>query len=173
MVTRKEDERGKKEGGAGRSTRGFRRLIAWQQTMELASRTYSATRAKRLPPWMEGQVMGAALSVPYNIAEGYTRGGLRDYLRFLDIARASLAELESHLHFMVENDLLAESPYGELDRKARDVGNILVALMRSLSRKVKDGSWNRVSEATAEYLFTGEDDPLLPPSSDPLPRVEV
>ena len=108
--------------------------------------------------------MGAALSVPSNIAEGYTRGSLKDYLRFLDFARASLAELESHLHFMVENDLLADPAYGELDRKASDVGNILVALMRSLNLKLKDGSWNRVSEEQAEYLFA-LDNPPLPPSS--------
>jgi len=109
--------------------------------------------------------MGAALSVPSNIAEGYTRGGLKDYLRFLDFARSSLAELESDLHFMVENGLLTRPSYDELDGKTSDVGNILVALMRSLNRKLRDGSWNRISEETAEYLFNVEEDSLLPPSS--------
>lgn len=163
-MTMKEEGRRKKEGGVLGAPRGFKKLIAWQQSMELASHTFSAVRTKRLPMWLESQVMGAALSVPSNIAEGYTRGGLKDYLRFLDFARASLAELESHLHFMVENDLLAEPEHGELDRKASDVGNILVALMRSLNRKIKDGTWNRISEERAEYLFAIED-PLLPSSS--------
>jgi len=170
MTREKAAGRRKKGGGVHHAPRGFKKLIAWQQAMELASSTFAALRTKRLPPWLEGQVMGAALSVPSNIAEGYTRGGLKDYLRFLDFARSSLAELESHLHFMVENDLLAEPAYGELDRKASNVGNILVALMRSLNRKLKDGSWSRISEERAEYLTL--EDFLLPPSSFLLPEAE-
>jgi len=172
MRTRKEEGRGKKEEGFSPLSRGFRKLIAWQQAMELASCTFSAVRTKRLPPWLEGQVMSAALSVPSNIAEGYTRAGLKDYLRFLDFARSSLAELESHLYFMVTNGVLEQRAYDELDRRVSGVGNILVALMRSLNRKLKDGSWNRISEEPTEYLFTVEEDSHLPPSSFHLPGGE-
>jgi four helix bundle protein len=172
MMVKEEGSR-KREGERLRAPRGFKKLVAWQQSMNLASRSYAATRAKRLPAWLEGQVMSAALSVPSNIAEGYTRGGLKDYLRFLDYSRASLAELESHLYFMVENDLLAESNYLELDQKASDVGNILVALMRALERKLRDGTWKRISEDKAEYSFQFEEESLLPPSFFLFPREET
>ena len=152
--------------------RGYRRLIAWQKSQLLASSVWAALRRKRLPNWLADQVGRSAGSVHANIAEGYTRSSLRDYLRFLDISRASLAELESHLYFMVHNDLLDAGTYAELDKSCSDVGNILVALMRSLTAKLKTGDWNRLSEEGADYLPMSRQDDLLPPSSFLLPGGE-
>ena len=150
--------------------RGYRKLIAWQKAQALASSVYAALRQKRLPHWLGDQVGRSAGSVHANIAEGYTRSGLRDYLRFLDIARSSLAELESHLYFMANNGFLDPGTYSELDKSCSEVGNILVGLMRSLSAKLKDGSWSRLAEEGVDYIATsGGRDDLLPPSSFLLP----
>jgi four helix bundle protein len=109
--------------------------------------------------------MKSAGSVHANIAEGYTRGTLRDYLHFLDMARASLAELESHLYFMVENELFERQKYEEIDALASEVGNILVGLMRSLAPKLKDGTWSRIAEDIPPYLAQSSFDEFLPTSS--------
>lgn len=172
MVGTLEDGRRKKEEGGTRAARGYGRLIAWQKAQTLASRVFVATKKRRLPYWLEDQVMRCAGSVHANIAEGYTRGSLRDYLRFLDIARASLAELESHLHFIQETHLLDSGDLAEIDKLASEVGNILVALMRSLNAKLKDGSWSRLAEETPPYLPQSSDQPPLPPSSFLLPYGE-
>ena len=170
MVKKKEEGRGNGEGG-----RGFRKLVAWQKADELASSVFQAVRKSKGPPWLLSQVARAAVSVPANIAEGYGRGALKDYLRFLDIARGSLAELEYYLHFMVTNQLLEPSVHERLARLHTDVGNLLVALIRSLRLKLKEGSWDRVrvSEARAEYSEMTPDDYLLPSSSFSLPGEET
>ena len=150
-MTMKEEGRRKKEEGRPRRDRAFRRLIAYQKATALSSAVFSAVNARPLPPWLVSQVMRAAMSVYSNIAEGYTRGTLKDYIHFLDMARASLAELESHLDFMVDNGLLNEEPYARLCQMTDDVGNILVALMRSLQLKLKKGEWNRLAEPKTAY----------------------
>ena len=46
---------------------------------------------------LRDQIPRAALSIMANIAEGFGRGGDKEFASFLDIARGSAAELESHL----------------------------------------------------------------------------
>lgn len=61
----------------------------------------------------------AAYSVPLNIAEGASRRGPREFRRFLDMARASLHELETIIelaaaqHYLTDGDLMPV-------RKSRD-----------------------------------------------------
>ena len=164
---------GKEVGsGKGEGKRGFRKLMAWEKADKLASSVFQALQERKTPPWLAAQTIRAAVSVPANIAEGYTRGALKDYLRFLDIARGSLAELEYYLHFMVTNQLMDSSVYESLTRLHSEVGNILVALVRSLRLKLKEGSWDRarISEDLAEYSTVSTDS--LPSSSFPLPEGE-
>jgi four helix bundle protein len=153
----------KREEGSGK--KGFRRLLAWQKADDMASAVFKALYAQKLPPWLVGQAVRAAVSVPANIAEGYGRGAIKDYLRFLDIARGSLAELEYYLHFMHTNGLLDAALHGQLMQLTTDVGNLLVALIRSLRAKLEDGSWQRLAEESADYVAAGP----LPPSPDLLP----
>jgi four helix bundle protein len=75
----------------------FKDLVAWQKGVQLAKAVYAATR---LFPADErfglvSQMRRAAVSVPSNIAEGYSRTGRADYVRFVEIARGSVNELET------------------------------------------------------------------------------
>jgi four helix bundle protein len=165
----KEEGRGKKEEGV-RDLRGYRRLVTWQKTHELATNVFRLIyqENRHLPASLVDQVFRSSLSVPTNIAEGYTRGSLKDYLHFLDVARASLAEVDYQLYFMSDVGLLDEPRYVELTRLLDDSGNLLVALMRSLRRKLKEGDWQRLSDGPGVYSVES----LLPTSSFLLPAEE-
>ena len=146
-------------------------MIVWQKGDELASSVFQELQHTNIPSWLAAQITRAAVSVPANIAEGYARGALKDYLRFLDIASGSLAEVDYYLHFMRTNGLLDELAYDRLASLQSDTGNLLVALIRSLRLKLEDGSWHRVSDEVGEYL-TDSDPSLLPSSSNLLPGGE-
>jgi len=83
----------------GTSIRNYRDLQIWQKGIELVDVVYSLT--SQFPPHelygLGGQLRRAAISVPSNIAEGWTRQSTKDYIRFLCIAKGSLAEIETQL----------------------------------------------------------------------------
>ncbi len=114
----------------------FRDLIAWQRAMELARVVYSLSR---LMPDTErfgliNQMRRAAVSVPSNIAEGYARQSTLDYLKFLRIARGSLAELSTQFEIAVTTGLL-KSDTSEAVALMEETDRVLQGLIRSLEAR--------------------------------------
>ena len=77
----------------------YRETTLWQKSMLAAKEVYRLV--PRLPReetyGMRSQITRAAVSVPANIAEGWTRETARDKANFLAIAQGSLAETETLL----------------------------------------------------------------------------
>ena len=79
--------------------RPHERLDVWADAMALVESVYRITAtfpdSERLG--LTTQLRRAAVSVPSNTAEGAARRSRSEYLRFLSIARGSLAELTTQL----------------------------------------------------------------------------
>lgn len=77
----------------------YRQLIVWRKAMDAAKEMYRL--APRLPReeiyGMRSQLTRAAVSVPANIAEGWTRESPKEKAHFLAVAQGSLAETETLL----------------------------------------------------------------------------
>ena len=80
-------------------------LKAWQEAMELVKEIYRLTREfpKEEIYGLVSQMRRAAVSIPSNISEGAARGGDKEFIQFLIIARGSLSELETQL--LISHDL--------------------------------------------------------------------
>ena len=72
----------------------------------------------------------AAVSVAANIAEGSGRHTLRDYIRFLYIAKGSLVELEYYIHLAKRLDYLSERDYQRLDALQDETARVLWGFIR-------------------------------------------
>src|SRR5262245_33076304 len=85
------------------------KLDVWQDAMRLVVQVYDATR--QFPAderyGLTNQMRRAAISIPSNIAEGAARETDNEFLRFLFIARGSLAELETQLMIAAKLGYLA------------------------------------------------------------------
>src|SRR5687768_4364800 len=117
--------------------RTFRDLIAWQKGMELARMIYAATQ--RMPEaerfGLTNQIRRAAVSIPSNIAEGHARQSRADYLKFLRIARGSLAELITQIELALSLRMIPVNAV--LGALLEEEDRILQGLIRSLERKNK------------------------------------
>lgn len=77
---------------------GYKNLLAWQAADELTAYVHDIIILfERRYFKLANQMLGSASSVKANIAEGYCRNALGDYIRFCEIARGSLGELGSQM----------------------------------------------------------------------------
>jgi four helix bundle protein len=118
--------------------RTFRDLVVWQRGMELARAVYPVVT--RMPPSQKfelaSQMWRAAYSIPSNIAEGHARQTRPDYMKFLRIARGSLAELSTQFELAVSLLIIQSNP--TLHSLIQEEDRILQALIMSLEQKTRD-----------------------------------
>ena len=113
------------------------KLDAWHVAQDLAFRAYLLTLDARLSKHFAliDQIRRAALSVPANIAEGYSLGTTPQFIRGLKIALGSNTELFSHLSVLRRLELIAaEEVSAAIDLCSRSIA-ILIGLIRKLSTR--------------------------------------
>jgi four helix bundle protein len=122
--------------------RGYQQLRVWQDAIDyygLSSRIFGSF------PYQLSRVASQAIacsdSVHRNIAEGYCRRSIREYLNFLNIALGSLGESVSGLHAYRAAGQLGEEAFEKLDSVAYKLENELLKLIESLERKKLSGNW--------------------------------
>ena len=110
----------------------FRDLLAWQAAKQLALEVLRSCERPEMRRYygLCDQLRRAAISVPSNIAEGNERGTNLDALRFLQVARGSLAELETQLVICAKVGLLSESDVRRIAEHSNRVGCQLGGLIR-------------------------------------------
>ena len=122
--------------------RGYQQLRVWDEAIEYFVMTCRIFRA--FPSELRrvaSQAIASADSVHRNIAEGYCRRSVREYLNFLNIALGSLGESVSGIHGYLKADLLSETQFNQLNALAYKLENGLLKLVQSLERKKLAGDW--------------------------------
>ena len=115
----------------------FKKLAVWQKAYVLSLAVYRET--KEFPGseryGMTAQLRSAALSVPSNIAEGCARRGDGDLIRFLNIARGSIGEVECQLMLSRDLGYLNPAAWAELNDSSEEISRMLGGLINSLRSK--------------------------------------
>ena len=122
--------------------RGYQQLRVWQDSIEFYS--LSSQTFRKFPFELKrvaSQAIAASDSVHRNIAEGYCRKSIREYLNFLNIALGSLGECVSGLHAYRAAGQITDEEFTPLNDLAFKLENGLLKLVARLEQKKLDGDW--------------------------------
>src|SRR6266702_128916 len=91
----------------------FQDVDAWKVARELTKSVYQVTAAGEFARdfGLRDQIRRAAVSVMSNIAEGFERGGNREFRQFLAQAKGSVGEVRSQLYAALDTGLLSDSQF--------------------------------------------------------------
>lgn len=133
--------------------RGYMKLDVWQKGIELFKIVWRTVyKDFKIDFKLRAQIADAAQSVSSNIAEGYGRKSINEYIQFLYISLSSLAETITRTIGLKETDQIPEERFKEIDTLHYEIENKLLRLIKSLEQKRTEGTWiNKVSEGSAEY----------------------
>jgi four helix bundle protein len=118
--------------------RTFHDLVVWRKAFELCLDVYRATESfpRHEKFGIISELRKTARSVAYNIAEGHRRFTTVEYIRFLDIAHGSAAELETQLFLSRALSYLDEPSADILVRRLQEIERMLAGLKQRLRARL-------------------------------------
>lgn len=67
-----------------------------------------------------------------NIAEGFERGGDKEFIQFLSTSKGSCGELRSHLYVALDQKYVSQQVFADLYSKADEVSRLIGGFMTYL-----------------------------------------
>ncbi len=134
--------------------RGYMKLIVWQKALQLFELVWAIAFVEaKIDFKLRSQFIDAAQSVSSNIAEGYGRRSVKEYIQFLYIALGSMAETMSRGVGLARTSQITQARFQEFDALHYEVENRLLKLIEKLEEKRDDDDWTaRIAEDSSEYL---------------------
>jgi four helix bundle protein len=113
----------------------FEDIESWQQARALVNQVYTITKQGTFyrDIGLREQIRRASVSIMANIAEGYERGGKKEFIQFLSVAKGSAGEVRSHLYVANDQGYLNATTFDELYKRVEHICNLIGGLMRYLS----------------------------------------
>ena len=111
----------------------FKDLKVWQKAHEFVLNIYKQTQGfpKDELFGLTSQFRRAAVSIAANIAEGYTRKGEKDKLRFYNIAQGSLEECR---YYLILTKDLGYSNTEQMQIQLDEVGRLLAGYANAIKK---------------------------------------
>lgn len=112
----------------------FEDIEAWKKARALSRLIYSVSSQGGFDrdKGLKDQMRRAAVSVSSHIAEGFERGGNKEFLQFLSVARASAGELRSQIYIALDAGYINEAQFKDLHCLALETSNLIGELVRYL-----------------------------------------
>jgi four helix bundle protein len=119
----------------------FEDILAWQKARVLTRERYGSTRIGSFAKdyGLKDQVQRASVSTMSNIAEGFERGGDREFVQFLSNSKGSCGEVKSHLYVALDQGYVTQVSFDQLYAKADEVSRLVGGFMNYLRQSQLGG----------------------------------
>jgi four helix bundle protein len=116
---------------------GYFNLNVWKKAYRMGLKIYEITEKypKEERYGLSSQMKRASVSIVGNMAEGYSRTTLSDYIHYITIAIGSCNELEVYLMFSKDLKFIDNNDYNNIKPKQEEVLKMLLGLRKSLEKK--------------------------------------
>ncbi len=120
----------------------FEELESWKKARKLTNAIYEATGIGGFTRdfCLKDQIRRASISILSNIAEGFERGGDKEFLQFLAVAKGSTGEVRAQLYIAVDQNYLSQDLFVKLSENTEEIGRLLSGLMKYLRNSELKGS---------------------------------
>jgi four helix bundle protein len=111
--------------------KSYRDLIVWQKSVDLVTLVYKLL--DKFPDdekfGLTSQIKRSSVSIPSNIAEGYGRNYTKDYIRFLNISRGSLFEMQTQMQIAINLGFIKNDDLNEINDLSLQIEKMLNSLI--------------------------------------------
>ncbi|MEI8064161.1 MAG: four helix bundle protein [Verrucomicrobiota bacterium] len=114
----------------------FEDIAAWQKARELTREIYCITKSGEFARdfGLRDQIRRAAVSIMSNIAEGFERGGDKEFGQFLAVAKGSVGEVQAQLYVALDAGYVDKKVFAQLYALAEETGQLIGGFMKYLQQ---------------------------------------
>ncbi|MDG1278564.1 MAG: four helix bundle protein [Algoriphagus sp.] len=119
------------------TAKSFEELVIWQKAISIGVDIYSISDQLPLKNDYKSrdQLIGSAVSISNNIAEGFEYNNRVQFIRFLGYAKGSAGELRSQLALLVKVNRVSEENYMKLKEELIGLSRQIKSLIEYLKTK--------------------------------------
>mgnify|MGYP003347105384 FL=1 len=125
----------------------FEEIISWREARELNRVLRRLIKEKRFERnfGLISQIERSAGSIMDNIAEGFERGGNKEFIQFLYIAKGSCGELRSQMYRAIDDGYINEKEFSMISDHCNKISNLIFKLIEYLKTSdLKGQKFNKV-----------------------------
>ena len=119
----------------------FEDIDGWKKGRELRKAIYGCSKRGEFARdfSLKDQIRRAAQSVTSNIAEGFERGGNREFIQFLSNAKGSCGEVRDQFYTAWDESYVSQTEFDQLYNLAVETSRLISGFMKYLQQSEMRG----------------------------------
>jgi four helix bundle protein len=125
-----------KKGAAYEKLKFYQNICEIRRMAYIISERFNKTHLR-----LVSQMRDAARSAKQNIREGYRKGSLGEFIRYIKISQGSLEELGGDVDDCYEDNLISQTEYAKLCELILSADYLSNRYLESLYKMEREGTW--------------------------------